>query len=64
MTAYSRGLPFGTPAPDLSSRLTPEAFPGLYMAARQRRFEIKVFLLLDELPSQANERSPLANKIW
>ena len=64
MTAYSRGLPFGTPAPDLSSRLTPEAFPGLYMTARQRRFEIKVFLLLDELPSQANERSPLVNKIW
>ena len=64
MTVYSRGLPFETPAPDLSSRLTPEAFPGLKMAARPRRFEIKVFLLLDELPSQANERSPLAKKIW
>ena len=63
MTVYSSGLPFGTSAPDLSSRLTPKAFPGLYMATRQQRFEIKVFLLLDELPFQANERSPIAKKM-
>ena len=30
-------------------------FPRLDVAARQQRFEIRVFLLLDELPSQANK---------
>ena len=42
--------------PDFSSRLTPEAFfPCLDMAVRQRRFKIRVFLLLDGLPSQSDE---------
>ena len=32
-----------------------EPFPGLGIAARQRRFEIRVFLPLDELPSKADK---------
>ena len=41
--------------PDFSSELTSEAFPMNGYAARQRRFEIRVFLLLDELASQVVE---------
>ena len=39
--------------PDLSSRFTPETFLRSGIAARQRRFEISVYLPLDGLPSQA-----------
>ena len=42
---------------DLSSRFTPEAFRRSGIAARQRRFEIRVYLPLDGLPSQA--KSPI-----
>ena len=41
--------------PDFSSGLTSKAFPMNGYAARQRRFEIRVFLPLDELPSQVVE---------
>ncbi|KAH3708422.1 hypothetical protein DPMN_067872 [Dreissena polymorpha] len=34
------------------SGLTPLAHPMIGYAARQRRFEIRVFLLLDELPTK------------
>ncbi|KAH3702417.1 hypothetical protein DPMN_077434 [Dreissena polymorpha] len=37
------------------SGLTPLAFPKIGYAARQRRFEIRVFLLLDELPTKDDE---------
>ena len=41
--------------PDFSSGLTSEAVPMNGNAGRQRRFEITVFLPLDELPSQVVE---------
>ena len=41
--------------PDFSSGLTPEAFPVTGYAARQRRFEIRVFLPLAGLPSWVDE---------
>ena len=45
------------PAPLLGLLFDPllGPFPGMDMAARQRRFEIRVFLLLDELPSLVKE---------
>ena len=51
----NKELPIGTPAPDLSSGLTPEAFPKKAIAAGQRRFEISVFLHLDGLPTEVYE---------
>ena len=54
VTVYSCKLPVGTPAPDLSSRLTREAFS--MTGYGQKTAEVwRVFLLLFELPSQANE---------
>ena len=54
VTVYSCRLPVGTPAPDLSSRLTREAF--CLTGYGQKTAEVwRVFLLLFELPSQANE---------
>ena len=46
----------GAPTPDFSSRFTPEAFSVTgCQAARQRRFKMRVFLLLDRHPFWANE---------
>ena len=45
----------GTPAPDFLSGFTPLAFPMGGYATRQRRFGIRVFLLLGELPSKVDE---------
>ena len=48
----------GTPAPDFSSGLTPEAFP-MSMAARQRRFETRVVPLYQS-SSDRNCGAPVA----
>ena len=45
----------GSPAPDCPLGLTPEAFPMTGYAARQQRFEVRVFLPLDELPYQVDK---------
>jgi len=44
--------------PDISSGLTTEAFSVKRYPARQRRFEIRVYLLLDELTFHAALPSP------
>ena len=62
VTVYSRRLPVGTPAPDLSSRLTREAFSMTGYGQKTAEVWI-VFLLLFELPSQANE-SHLPEATW
>lgn len=41
--------------PDFSSGLTPEAFPVKGYPTRQRTFEIRVYLLLDELTFHVDE---------
>ena len=48
----------GAPTPDFSSGLIRKAFPVNRYAARQQRFEIRVFLPLGGLPSQTDDRAP------